>query len=77
KPAPDGALKALAALGAGREDALYIGDSEVDVQTAHNAGLRCVGVTWGFRDRQVLAAAGAEHLIDAPAQLMELIQKSM
>lgn len=77
KPAPDGALKALKALGAEREGALYIGDSDVDVQTAHNAHLRCAAVTWGFRDREALAAAGAEYLIDEPAQLMALTPKGM
>ena len=53
KPAPDSVLEALRLLGSGVEGAIYAGDSDVDVQTAHNAGLPCIGVTWGFRSKGV------------------------
>jgi phosphoglycolate phosphatase len=59
KPAPDMVHKAMAELGA--EHCIYVGDSEVDVLTAKNAGVPCISVTWGFREEEELAAAGAEH----------------
>ena len=70
KPAPDMVFHALAALGAGKENAVYVGDSEVDVQTARNAGLPVIGVAWGFRGREALAAAGAETIVDTVAELL-------
>lgn len=68
KPAPDSTLLALQRLGAAPEDAWFVGDGETDVRTARNAGLRCVAVTWGFRDPEQLRAAGAEILVDTPQQ---------
>lgn len=73
KPEPDGVLLALQALGVTREDALYVGDSEVDVRTARNAGLDCVAVTWGFRTREELREAGAEIFIDTPSELLGMV----
>lgn len=73
KPAPDSVIEALKELGASAEKALYVGDSEVDIETAKNAGLTGVGVTWGFRDRKVLEDAGADFIIDTPMELLELI----
>ena len=70
KPAPDMVFHALAVLGAGKENAVYVGDSEVDVQTARNAGLPVIGVAWGFRGREALAAAGAETIVDTAAELL-------
>ena len=70
RPAPDMVFHALAALGAGKENAVYVGDSEVDVQTARNAGLPVIGVAWGFRGREALAAAGAETIVDTAAELL-------
>ena len=68
KPAPDMVRHALAALNA--ESAVYIGDSEVDVETARNAGLPMIGVAWGFRGRAALAAAGAETIVDAAEEIL-------
>lgn len=64
KPAPEGTRALLAALGAdpASGQVLYVGDSNVDVATAHNAGLPCCGVLWGFRTRQELQDAGAKYL---------------
>ena len=73
KPAPDMVRHVLDTLGARAEDAVYIGDSDVDVQTAKNAGLACVAVTWGFRDRGCLENAGATAFADTPAELQDLI----
>ena len=55
KPAPDSVLEVLHSLDIKKEDAVYIGDSEVDIQTAKNAEMDCISVTWGFRDREYLA----------------------
>lgn len=76
KPAPDTALKALAELDVTPEHAVYVGDSDVDVTTAKNAGLPCIGVTWGFRDRAVLQKAGADYIIDKPEELLAIIEDS-
>lgn len=69
KPAPDMVQQALDALHAPREGAVYVGDSEVDVATARSAGLPLIGVSWGFRGREVLAAAGADTIVDNPAEI--------
>ena len=52
---------------------LYVGDSGVDMQTAAAAGVRSVGVTWGFRERTELEEAGARHIVDNPAKILELL----
>ena len=72
KPAPDTVDAALAALGMPKEGAVYVGDSEVDVETAKNAGLPLIAVSWGFRGRAALEAAGAETVIDRPEELLHL-----
>lgn len=74
KPAPDCVRKALKELHATLEEAVYVGDSDVDVETAHNSGLSCIGVAWGFRGRQVLEAAGADWIIEEPAELITLLK---
>ena len=69
KPAPDMVRLALDALGADAARAVYVGDSEVDVQTARNSGTGSVCVDWGFRDREDLVAAGAEVICSSVAEL--------
>ena len=73
KPAPDMVYKAIDEVGSALEKAVYIGDSEVDVLTAKNAGMHCVCVTWGFRDKDFLKEQGAEYLIDEPHELLEFL----
>lgn len=70
KPAADNTLDALRRLGAPPEHAVYVGDSDVDVLTAHNAGLKCIGVSWGFRPRESLVLAGADAVVDDVAALI-------
>ena len=65
---------ALARLHAAPEETLYVGDSEVDVATARNAGLDMIGVAWGFRGRAALEAAGAPLVADTPEQLLDMLQ---
>lgn len=75
KPAPDSVLKALEELGSSADKAVFVGDSEVDVKTAKNAGVICIGVTWGFRGRDVLEREGANYIIDKPDELLEIISR--
>ena len=74
KPAPTNVYKALDALCCNKDNTIYVGDSEVDVQTAKNAGLKCIGVTWGFRDKDELINAGADHIADTAEELLKLIE---
>lgn len=71
-PAPDGVFKAMKELGADKHSTIYVGDSEVDVETAKNSDLRCIGVLWGFRDRKDLE--GADFIIDNPCDIINLIR---
>ena len=73
KPAPDTVLEALRILGSKKEDAVYVGDSEVDLQTAANAGIPCLSVLWGFRDRDLLVKSGATEMIESPEELLRRI----
>ena len=73
KPAPDAVDAALRELNAVRERTLYVGDSEVDFQTAQNAGMDCALVSWGYRDREVLEKLAASALIDAPEELLKYL----
>lgn len=73
KPAPDSALAALDALHIPADRAVYIGDSDVDIQTAKAAGMDCISVTWGFRDADFLLANGAQRLVDTPEDLAKAL----
>ena len=73
KPAPDSVNEVLRLLDIRREDAVYIGDSDVDIDTARNAGMDCISVTWGFRSRKFLLEHGAEILADKPAELEQIL----
>lgn len=72
KPAPEGVFKVMKELGAEKISTVYIGDSEVDVQTAKNSGLPCIGVTWGFRNKNDLQ--GADYIIDNPCDIISVIR---
>lgn len=71
KPAPDSVLSVLTLLNADKKRAVYIGDSDVDTETAKNAGLPCISVTWGFKSREFLLAHGASRLVDSPMEILE------
>ena len=73
KPDPAAVHLILDQLQVTKEESLYIGDSEVDMITGNAAGVATIGVTWGFRDRETLEAAGAEHIISSPDELVNLI----
>lgn len=74
KPERDMVDYALAQLGQTGKRAVYVGDSEVDLATAANAGLDCISVTWGFRDRGLLEKRGAMRFADTTEELLELIR---
>lgn len=73
KPAPDMVYAAMKDLGV--TEAYYVGDSDVDVQTAHNAGLPCLACAWGFRSKESLLEAGADRIFDSPTSLLKAIQE--
>lgn len=74
KPAPDTVFKALKELGSKAESALYVGDSEVDIMTAKNSSVKCISVTWGFRDMDTLKQYGANLIIHAPNELLSIVE---
>ena len=73
KPAPDTVLKAASQIGLSVDQCVYVGDSEVDLETARNAGMDCISVTWGFRDEAQLIEAGASVLVRTPEELESLL----
>lgn len=75
KPAPDEVYEAIYLLGSEKEHTVYIGDSEVDIATAKNAGIDIISVSWGFRNESVLREAGANVIIDTPKDVFEYISK--
>lgn len=74
KPNPAGALQLADILGTSPENCVVIGDSTMDLETASNAGMRAIVVTWGYHDRDRLVAAGATRLIDHPSELPALLE---
>ena len=73
KPAPDGVWLALEKLGVDRADAAYVGDSNIDYETAKNATLPCLSVLWGFRTREELVACGADTFFETPEALADYL----
>jgi len=73
KPDPDIVLDTLRTLGIAKEDCWYVGDSSVDMDTANNAAVTAVGVTWGFRDENELRQHNAKHIIHVPGELLSLV----
>ncbi len=73
KPQPDIINNILSELGIDRKNTVIIGDSCVDVQTAHNAGLPCIGCTWGFRGEKELADNGCEYIAHSPQEVFDII----
>jgi len=75
KPAPDMLYKAMNAIGV--DSCIYVGDSEVDVITARNAGTKCLSVLWGFRDRADMEAEGGKYFCEKPADLLSMLESMM
>ena len=75
KPDPAGAYLIAEEFGIGSEECLYIGDSDVDMRTGRAAGMTTVGVTWGFRSKEILLENGAEHIIDRAEELITIVKE--
>ena len=73
KPAPDLIREAMKNLQADRSNAVYVGDSEVDLEAAANAGIPCISVAWGFKGRKFLEEQQAEMIIEAPAEIQKYL----
>ncbi len=73
KPAPDSVLCALNYLNVNKSEAIYIGDSEVDIETARNAGISCIAVLWGFRDEKFLCSLNPDYIVSKPSEIAEVI----
>ena len=73
KPAPDMVEYALKKLIVDKKDAVYVGDSKVDIKTAENSGIDGIFVTWGFSEKKQLIDCGAKEIIDAPQELLDLV----
>lgn len=72
KPAPDTVNEALRQLGVSRDTAVYIGDSDVDIDTAKNSGMPCISVLWGFRDKDFLIEHGATTFVSSPKEILDI-----
>lgn len=72
KPAPDTVIEALRQLGASADGAVYIGDSDVDIATAHNSGMPCISVLWGFRSKEFLLEHGATIFVEHPMDILNV-----
>lgn len=73
KPAPDTVLKVLNDFNSNKSGAIYVGDSEVDIMTAQNAGIPCISVSWGFKDKQFLIEHNAEFIADTPNDILNYL----
>ena len=73
KPDPTAALMIAEQFGVDCRECVYVGDSDVDMQTGNAAGMKSVGVTWGFRPKEVLLEHGAQHTIDKPEELITIV----
>lgn len=73
KPSPANVFKALKQMNIDASDCVYVGDSEVDIQTANNAGLDCIAVTWGYRDLDVLKRNQPKYIIDKPEEILTIV----
>ena len=77
KPAPDGVFEILEHFGVSKEECLYIGDTATDIKTAKNAELTSIGVLWGFRGRSELEKAGADYIIENPAEVTLIAKEKL
>ena len=73
KPAPDSVFEIIKKIGAEKKDCVYVGDSEVDIETAKNAGIPCISVSWGFKGNEFLAEHGAQKIVDNAKELSAAI----
>lgn len=77
KPAPDTVLKVLEKFNLTNNEAVYVGDSDVDIMTAKNSRMPCISVTWGFRNREFLIKHDAEIIIDSPDEIIDILENRL
>lgn len=77
KPDPTGELGIIRSFGLMLDECLHVGDSDTDIKTAHNAGVKAVGCTWGFRPKSTLEEAGADWIADKPEDMIKIFQKTV
>lgn len=75
KPAPDMLFLVMEQLGCDKSGCIYVGDSDVDIQTANNAGIPCISVLWGFREREFLTEHGATQFAEQPHDILEILKR--
>ena len=75
KPAPDSLIAVMEKLGADKQSTVYVGDSEVDIQTANNAEVECISVTWGFKDEAFLIENGGKIFVDDPMDILNFCKE--
>lgn len=76
KPDPTAENEVISLFGFSKNECVHIGDSDVDIITAHNAGIKCVGCTWGFRPLDCLKSTGADYIINSPNEISEIFAKN-
>lgn len=76
KPAPDMCFKMLEQFGVTQAEAVYVGDTEVDIKTARNSGLDCIICSWGFRSTDYLKNCGAEIIVDSPEEILKVLENA-
>ncbi len=74
KPNPEMVISAMREIGAEKEECIFVGDSDTDILTAKNAGLKSVGVLWGFRNREILEKAEADFVISHPCEIVRIVK---
>lgn len=77
KPDPQGALLACKLLGAKPQNCIFVGDSDIDMMTAQNAGMTSIGVSWGYRSEDVLSRAGADYIVESTEELLDAIYETV
>ena len=75
KPDPEQLWKLISHFGCTRDEVLYIGDTEVDIETGKNAGVKTIAVSWGYRTEAALRSAGASHVISLPEEILTLLDE--
>ena len=75
KPNPASALLAAKVMGVKPQKCIYIGDSDVDIKTAFNAGMKQISVSWGYRDEEFLKKSGASHIAKTPDEVVEMVKR--
>ena len=77
KPAPDTVIEAMRILGVTADESIYVGDSDVDINTAKNSGMPCISVAWGFRTRDEQLQAGGNIFADKPMDVFDIVEKAV